>query len=63
MLIKKLLPNVCYISPRFVVDGEGSGTVFNGPKQLIDLMYTRANKMVAGRGDIYPISINKYIFI
>ena len=33
---------------RYIIDGIGSRTVFNGPKQLVDELYTRANQMVAG---------------
>ena len=33
---------------RTIVDGEGSLTVFNGHEPMVDKLYTRANRMMAG---------------
>ena len=34
---------------RFIIDGPGSRTVFNGLEALRDLLYTRANRMISGK--------------
>ncbi|XP_070573951.1 uncharacterized protein [Ptychodera flava] len=36
---------------RYVIDGSGSRTVFNGHEPLVDLLYTRANKYVSANWD------------
>ncbi|XP_066289112.1 uncharacterized protein [Branchiostoma lanceolatum] len=36
---------------RWIVDGEGSRTVFNGHEPLVDLRYTRANRYVSANWD------------
>ncbi|XP_060596420.1 uncharacterized protein LOC132750448 [Ruditapes philippinarum] len=36
---------------RVIIDGQGSKTVFNGDKQMLDLKYTRANNFIAGNWD------------
>ncbi|KAI8514390.1 hypothetical protein Bbelb_087140 [Branchiostoma belcheri] len=36
---------------RYIIDGEGSGTVFNGHTPFVDVLYTRANKYVSANWD------------
>ena len=33
---------------RYIIDGPGSMTVFNGDKKLVDLLYTRSNTYISG---------------
>ncbi|XP_019614832.1 PREDICTED: uncharacterized protein LOC109462715, partial [Branchiostoma belcheri] len=36
---------------RYIIDGEGSATVFNGHTPFVDVLYTRANKYVSANWD------------
>ncbi|XP_078660674.1 uncharacterized protein LOC144905141 [Branchiostoma floridae x Branchiostoma belcheri] len=36
---------------RYIIDGEGSSTVFNGHTPFVDVLYTRANKYVSANWD------------
>ncbi|XP_066264364.1 uncharacterized protein [Branchiostoma lanceolatum] len=36
---------------RYIIDGEGSSTVFNGHTPFVDLLYTRANQYVSANWD------------
>lgn len=44
---------------RVIIDGPGSGTVFNGHAPLRDELYTLTNHYVSGKADVLPIVINK----
>ena len=44
-LVRMKLP-FCFT--RVIIDGEGSGTVFNGETARNDMRYTRSNNYVAG---------------
>ncbi|XP_053400990.1 uncharacterized protein LOC123541000 [Mercenaria mercenaria] len=39
------------LNHRTIIDGEGSRTVFNGDKPVLDLKYTRSNNYIAGNWD------------
>ena len=40
---------IFFISFRLIIDGPGSATVFNGPIQLVDSLYTKADTFMTGK--------------
>lgn len=40
---------IFFISFRVIIDGPGSATVFNGPIQLVDSLYTKADTFMTGK--------------